>query len=632
MTASKPGSHGAAASLLSVWATLTAIGASAETVDFTITIDGSQLNPPVDTAGSGSGTATLDTSTNLFSWEITFNGLEGTQTAAHFHGAAPYCNVAGVQIVLPLGSPIMGSETLTAQQAADVLAGLWYINIHSDLHPPGEIRGQVMPAPLTNPRADLIGHGDVHVQLETVATGLTAPNWGTSAPGVDNRLFVTDQSGMLWNINLDNGVKSVFLDVSARIVELGIFGEGTFDERGLLGVAFHPDYATNGLLYTYISEPTGGAADFSTMPEGFTANHQTVILEWQVANPADPDAVADPDSARELVRIDQPQFNHNGGAISFGADGMLYIALGDGGDADDEDGGFDPFSQPVVGHGCMGNGQNIESALGSVLRIDPNGSNSANGQYGLPADNPFVGMDGLDEIFAYGFRNPFRISFDPLTGELYVADVGQNHIEEIHTVTAGGNYGWNYKEGSFFFVRNGAGGGYVTDRPLSVPDGLIDPIAEYDHDEGLAIVGGFVYRGSLIPQLAGRYVHGDFARTFNNDGRLFYLDAGDEIVEFPLVGQPEFGMSLLGFGQDAQGEVYVMSNMTGTPFGDSGVVLRLRRKGGDVDANGVADIDDIFAILGQWGPCPDPNDCPGDLNADGVVDIDDLFLVLQNWG
>ncbi len=444
--------------------------------------------------------------------------------------------------------------------------------------------------------ADLIKQGGKPIRLETVATGLTAPNWGTVAPGHPGRLFVTDQNGILWAIDLASGDKTVFLDVSARLVALGIRGPGTFDERGLLGVAFHPDYATNGLLYTYTSEPVNGPADFSTMPPGETANHQSVIIEWQVPDLADPASVVDPTSARELLRIDQPQFNHDGGAVNFGADGMLYISLGDGGGRDDEG----------VGHGTDGNGQDPSNVLGSILRIDPTGSNSANGQYGVPNDNPFVGQPGfVDETFAYGFRNPFRFSFDMERGDLYVGDVGQDDLEEVDVVVAGGNYGWNIKEGSFCFDPNGADPGFAFDQEPcpAEPPGLIDPIAEYNtaddlvnNKDGRAVVGGFVYRGSAIPALVGRYVFGDFSRFtesgVNNDGRLFFLNKKNvvrrnriktsKIVEFRLADRDRLGQTLLGFGQDAHGELYVMANDTGVPFGPrdnldvpTGVVLRI---------------------------------------------------------
>lgn len=436
--------------------------------------------------------------------------------------------------------------------------------------------------------ADIIQQSDKTILLEPVATGLTAPNWGTAAPGDSDRLFVADQNGTLWAIDLASGNKSVFLDVSSRLVPLGAFGPGTYDERGFLGVAFHPDYQSNGLLYTYTSEPVNGPADFSTMPPGTTPNHQSLLIEWHVPDPSDPDAVVDPSSARELIRIDEPQFNHNAGALVFGHDGMLYMSLGDGGAADDQG----------VGHGS-GNAQNPSNVLGSILRIDPLGSNSANGQYGIPADNPFVGVPGYAaEIYAYGFRNPFRMSFDMQTGDLYIGDVGQNDIEEVDVVVAGGNYGWNVKEGSFCFNPNGDGVGFAYEQDPCPGEtaAMIDPVAEYNVSESLAenwdgraVIGGYVYRGSAIPGLVGRYIFGDYTRFtedgVNNDGRLFFLNKknivsdrmvkGSKIFEFQLVGQETLGMAMMGLGQDASGELYVLANEVGIPFGTTGVVLKI---------------------------------------------------------
>ncbi len=365
------------------------------------------------------------------------------------------------------------------------------------------------------------------------------------------------------------------------------------------------------------------------MPPGMLPDHRSVIREWQVPQPGDPDSVVDPTTARALLRIDEPQFNHNAGALNFGPDGMLYISLGDGGGADDRDGQIFFGGLPNVGHGCGGNGQDTSSALGKILRVDPLGNDSANGEYGIPADNPFVGMPGVvEEIFAYGFRNPFRFSFDSLTGELYVGDVGQNHVEEVDIVTSGGNYGWLVREGSFSFVSNGNQNGYATAEDLDAPAGLIDPIAEYDHDDGIAIIGGFVYRGTKIPAISGRYVFGEFAVTFGNDGRLFHLDAGNEILEFQLVGQDAFGMSLLGMGQDAAGELYALANLTGTPFEDTGVVLRISVKPGDLDANGMVDVVDLLALLGAWGQTGGA----ADLDMDGTVGVGDLLILLANFG
>jgi len=422
---------------------------------------------------------------------------------------------------------------------------------------------------LQDPIPAPIGKGLVTVRLETLVDGLTAPNWGTYVPGDFGRLFVTDQTGIVWSVDLTGpegelARKRVFLDVSARLIPLGIGGPDTYDERGLLGLAFHPDYPSNGLLYTYTSEPVDGPADFSTLPEGVPADHQSLIIEWHVPHPALMGSRPDPASARVLLRIDEPQFNHDGGALNFGPDGKLYISLGDGGGADDQG----------EGHGENGNGQDPSNLLGSILRIDPLGSNSANGQYGIPEDNPFVGQTGVAaELYAYGFRNPFRFSFDMQTGGMYIADVGQNTIEEIDLGVAGGNYGWNLKEGSFFFDDNGDGPGFVTDQDPGVPPGLIDPIAEYDHDEGIAVIGGFVYRGAGDGRLNGRYILGDYSGP--EGGRLFYLLPRGIIRELRLAGGEDLGKFVLGFGQDATGEVYVMGNDEGIPSGTSGVVLKI---------------------------------------------------------
>jgi len=508
------------------------------------------------------------------------------QTIATFIGTPDWTEVIHLGHAPPTGGDgtavasiqVINNSTVSGQTAVDTFTSA----------PSGEGLMDPIPKPIET--------GKIHVTLKTVATGLTAPNWGTFAPGVPRSpLFVTDQPGFLWAIDLGTGAKLAILDVSDRLVPLGAFGD--YDERGLLGVAFHPNYAGNGLLYTYTSEPVAGDADFTTMPPGVPADHQSVILEWQVLpDPLDPQSVVDPASVRELLRIDEPQFNNNGGAVNFGPDGRLYISLGDGGGADDQD-GQDFLGNPMVGHG-FGNGQNPGNPLGTVLRIDPQGSNSANGNYGIPPDNPFVGEGGLiEEIFAYGFRNPYRFSFDPLRGQLYLADRGQNDIEEVNIVVSGGNYGWNFKEGSFPFDPNGTADGFVTDRDLSgLPLDFIDPIAEYDHDEGMAIVGGFVYHGSSRA-LQDHYVFADRSQDFfANNGRLFYLTMPDGIREFAM--DRPLDIVVMGMGQDAHGELYVLGNTTGTPFpdpvqGPTGVVLKLvppQPDSHDLDGDGNDDI------------------------------------------
>ncbi len=608
-----------------------------EIVNFVMTLDGPQETPPVNTPASGNGVATLDTTTRLFSWNITFNGLLAPEIAAHFHGPAVACEMAGVALALPLGNPKVGSATLSVAQMNDVLAGRWYVNIHSGMHGGGEIRGQVYPAPFSNPLPN-IANSSTRVILEFVATGLTAPNWATHAPGVPGRLFIVDQPGRVESLDLASGTRFTFIDVSSLLVPLGIFGPGSFDERGLLGLAFRPDYATSGKFYTYTSEPVSGAADYSTQPIGVPADHQSVIREWTNADPTNPLSVVAPAGSRVLLRVDEPQFNHNAGCINFGADGMLYIAFGDGGGADDTNG--QPFigGDPLIGHGCRGNGQNLATPLGKILRIDPLGNNSANGQYGIPANNPFVGVGGAaPEIFARGFRNPFRFSFDPQTGELYAADVGQNDIEEINIVTSGGNYGWRHREGSFNFIFNGNSAGYITDRTLDVPAGLIDPIAQYDHGDGIAIVGGFVYRGGQVPDLLGDYVFGEFAVSFADNGRLFHLRGG-AITELVANGQPELGVSVLGFGRDGDGEVYLLANTGGVPFGNSGVALRVRSARGDANCDGSIDFFDIDPFLQALFDTPgylatfpacDGTIFSADANRDGSIDFFDIDAFLD---
>ncbi len=442
------------------------------------------------------------------------------------------------------------------------------------LPPDTENEEPAAPEPgLANPLAETIAAGDIAIDLTPVLTGLAAPHHATYAPNHPDTLYIVDQIGQIQALNLQSGQNALFLDLTNRLVPLGVFGAGTFDERGLIGFAFHPDYATNGLIYTHTSEPVAQPADFTTLPDPATADHQSVISEWQVTNSNDAFTRVDLNTRRELMRIDQPQFNHNGGALAFDAAGLLYIALGDGGGADDAD-GQEFFGVPIIGHG-LGNAQNPGNPFGSLLRIDPLGGTSANGNYAIPLDNPFIAMEGVvQETFAYGFRNPFRMAFDRATGRLWLADVGQNDIEEVNIVDAGGNYGWNLREGSFAFNTNGLEPGFVTQAPSQSTD-LIDPVAQYDHDEGLAVIGGEVYRGNEIAALAGRYVFGDFGQFGGEGGRLFYLNEQNVITELRLGSGESLNRSLNGIGADANGELYVLANTTGQPSGSTGAVYRL---------------------------------------------------------
>jgi len=435
--------------------------------------------------------------------------------------------------------------------------------------------GRASGEPIDDPFPELIPAGDVQVRLRTVGSGLINPVGGVSAVGdPHNRLFIGDQPGIVWSLSLDTGARSILADFRDRMVPLN-----PFDVRGLLGMTVHPDFMLNGLVYTFTSEPVNGAADFSTMPAGMEAAHQSVVIEWTVPNPTDANVTVDPASARVLMRVDQPQNNNNGGAMAFGPDGLLYVSFGDGGSMDDMG----------VGHSPQGNGQDPTNILGSIIRIDPLGSNSANGQYGIPGNNPFSAVAGpeLDEIFIIGFDNPFRHSFDSLTGDFYNATVGTVAVEEINRIEfpfpaaasgnlAGGNFGWPFKEGSFFVDRNGDDPAFLsTDPPPGLPPDLIDPIAEFDQDDGLAVIGGFVYRGQAIPELFGRYVFGALTQTFNPDGRLFYLDENDNILELQILGQDDAGIFVVGFGEDNDGELYVLGSLTAGPIQETGVVLKI---------------------------------------------------------
>lgn len=456
--------------------------------------------------------------------------------------------------------------------------------------------------PIDDPFPGGIRNGAIQVQLQTVAEGkgLTAPNWGTFAPGQPQTLYVVDQDGPLWAVDVRTGGKALCLNTRPLLVPLGAFGPGTFDERGFLGAAFHPNFLSNGLLYTYTSEPCAGCNPFGQ------PNHRSVIREWRLnAVPAamstgpvseDPaTASCAPVMVREVYTFQQPQFNHNGGAIFFGTRAedrnLLYVTTGDGGCADDQDGQLGLQGEgPCIGHGPNGNGQNPNTPLGKILRINP-----------LATASTFTPAD----VFATGFRNPFRASSDRTDlggdGGIWTGDVGQNHIEEVDgPIVRGGNYGWRVKEGSFLFNPAGfelfgfASDGFPFAFSPGQPAGLIDPVAEYDHDEGVAVVGGFIYRGTAIPALRGRYVFGDYSRRPNNgNGRVFYLDRNfnpdpkDATPRVVNLVNGTINVFIHGFGEDAVGELYVLASKKGIPFEETGLIMRIVQQ-----CSGIADCRD----------------------------------------
>jgi len=421
----------------------------------------------------------------------------------------------------------------------------------------------------------------IEVSLELVADGFVSPVTLVESPDETGRLFIVDQIGLIHILTSDGTLlPDPFLDLRSKIVTL----QSGFDERGLLGLAFHPNYAENGRFFVYYSAPLRAGA-----PAGF--NCTATWSEFQVSE--DPN-LADPGSESILLQVDKPQFNHNGGSIAFGPDGYLYLSIGDGGGANDTSLGH---VEDWYADNGGGNGQDVtQNLLGNILRIDVDGGTP----YGIPADNPFIGRDGLDEIYAYGFRNPYRFSFDS-GGELglLVGDAGQGLWEEVDQVVLGGNYGWNIKEGTHCFDAEDN-----LSIPASCPDTvgaghpdegamLIDPVIEYANQRnpfedgiGTVVVGGFVYRGRDVPQLFGRYVFADWSTSFVvPDGTLLLAKPRkNDLWKIEEIGvfnsdNGRINHFILGFGQDLSGEIYVVtSDMTG-PTGSTGKVYKISKPG-----------------------------------------------------
>ena len=340
--------------------------------------------------------------------------------------------------------------------------------------------------------------------LKLIADNFVSPVTLVEAPDGKHNLYVVDQDGKIWIINADGTkMQNPFIDVSNKMVTL----MPGYDERGLLGLAFHPDFKTNGKFYLFYTAPphAGGPQP------GASWDNLTRVSEFTVSqnNPNQ----ADLSTEKVILEADHPEFNHDGGTIAFGADGFLYISIGDGGNADDiGPGHVDDWYKVNSG----GNGQDVkQNLLGNILRIDVDHPGDGK-NYGIPPDNPFVNGEGKDEIFAYGFRNPYRFSFD-LAGDksLYAGDAGQSLYEEIDVVKKGGNYGWNVKEGTHCFsTANDTTELASCPAVDSAGNPLIDPVIEVANSanpkggETIAIVGGNVYRGTSIPALAGKYIFG----------------------------------------------------------------------------------------------------------------------------
>ena len=348
--------------------------------------------------------------------------------------------------------------------------------------------------------------GTPPLTTQLVVRGLSAPLDLQVPPGDRARLFVVEQGGRIRIVRNGAIVSAPFLDISGRITSGG--------EQGLLGLAFHPRYAENGRFYVNYTDRQGDSH----------------VSEFRVSANAD---VADANSERELLFVQQPFDNHNGGGLAFGNDGFLYAGFGDGGS------GGDPFR----------NGQSLGTQLGKMLRIDVDRGNP----FAIPSDNPFANTSGaVPSIWAYGLRNPFRFSFDRSTGDVYIGDVGQNNVEEIDVGLAsrrgGENYGWNVMEGSECF------------RPATGCDraGLTLPVAEYGHADGCSVTGGVVYRGCRMPGYAGTYFYSDYCDAFVRSFRLVNGQATDARDWTAQLGR---GLNRpTSFGTDADGEVYLVDH------------------------------------------------------------------------
>jgi glucose/arabinose dehydrogenase len=330
------------------------------------------------------------------------------------------------------------------------------------------------------------------------------------APGDTTRMFVVEQGGTVHAFPNSDAASAVttFVDIGARVESGG--------EAGLLGMAFHPDFTSNGLVFLSY---TRAGPDSNTPLVSVIARYLS----------RDNGATLDPASETVLLELDQPFTNHNGGHIVFGPDGFLYIGFGDGGNRGDPN----------------DNGQNTNTLLGKLLRIDVTGGTAP---YGIPADNPFVAGGGAPEIYAFGLRNPWRFSFDRATGDLWLGDVGQNRWEEVDRITRGGNYGWDEREGAHCF------------EPASGcrSAGLIDPIVEYEHTGGrCSITGGHVYRGSSVPAMRGMYLYGDFCT-----GEIWNVPASGGGATLLHGG----GINISSFGEDHAGELYVLSYSEGAVY------------------------------------------------------------------
>jgi glucose/arabinose dehydrogenase len=438
---------------------------------------------------------------------------------------------------------------------------------------------------------------DTPLTTTLVSSGLSRPVDLTAPPGDENRLFIVEQSGTIRIIKNGTLLATPFLDIDALVRDTS----GT-DERGLLGLAFHPNYATNGYFFVYYIDTSTGIGD-------------SKLVRYTVSGDPATSDTADPNSAHQILTLDQPYANHNGGQLRFGPkDGYLYVGLGDGGSADD------PGNRA----------QNKSLWFGKLLRIDPDGDDfpaDPNANYAVPPDNPGF---AAPEIWALGLRNPWRYAFDAVTGDLYIGDVGQAAWEEIDfqpAASSGGeNFGWRPYEGNECVLG-----------PCN-PAGLTFPVHTYAHSLGrCSITGGVVYRGSDIPDLCGTYFFADWC---SDEIWSFRIAAGsvadfrDRTAELEPPGPPSI-QNIATFGTDGRGEIYVCDR-------DDGEVFKIVPAGplaplGDLDDDGDVDLTDfaLFAQCFAGSDNPPATGCPAgvnaDLDCDADVDLTDFATFGQNF-
>ena len=407
------------------------------------------------------------------------------------------------------------------------------------------------------------------VGLRLVAEGYVSPINLIPFEDGSGRVLIGDQIGVVKLLSKEGPAK-VFLDLRPKITKL----KNGFDERGLLGIALHPKFNDSGKFYIYYSAPLRAGG-----PEKW--DHTSHLSEFRTL-PNDR-SQADPAYEKLLLQIDQPQANHNSGRMAFGPDGLLYFGVGDGGGGNDVG----------LGHAPQGNGQDLTTHLGKILRIDVNSGNP----YSVPKDNPFVGNSkARPEIYAFGLRNPWGLSFDRGgQRELLVADVGQNRFEEVNIIVKGGNYGWNLREGFQ---------GFDPKAPLKQPETMaekdaeerpfVDPAIVYKNAKGFpkdadaggtSITGGYVYRGKAIPHLVGKYVFADWSRIWTKSDGAVYVATRPEagankpwkIELLPLASHPDGQLNkcVVALGESADGELYVMTNDGRGLEGETGKVFKL---------------------------------------------------------